>query len=128
MATKTSPRRPTTAAKTSPAKTSPVKPGRAAPPKAARKVAAPAQPQPEAAPLPKKARPKLVRDGFTMPEADFALIASLKARALELQRPVKKSELLRAGLRALAALKPAELHAALEQLEPIRTGRPKKGH
>jgi len=75
-----------------------------------------------------KQRVKLVRDSFAMPEADFALIDVLKARAIEARRPAKKSELLRAGLKTLHALAPAELVAALDALTPIKTGRPKKGH
>lgn len=75
---------------------------------------------------PAKVRRKPVRDSFTMPEADFALIATLKARALSAQREVKKSELLRAGLHALAALATPALVAAIVQLEPVKIGRPKK--
>lgn len=74
-----------------------------------------------------KVRPVLVRDSFTLPEADFGLIGTLKARALAGQRETKKSELLRAGLQALAAMDSATLLAALNALEPIKTGRPKKG-
>ena len=59
-----------------------------------------------------------------MPEADFALIALLKGRALELQRTVKKSELLRAGLHALSALEPKAFVDAIGKLEPVKTGRP----
>lgn len=87
--------------------------------------------KPRKADKPKKApklRPVLVRDSFTLPEADFALIGTLKARALAGQRETKKSELLRAGLQALAAMDSATLLAALNALEPIKTGRPKKGH
>jgi len=69
---------------------------------------------------------KLVRDSFTMPQADFALIAQLKSRALELKRPAKKSELLRAGLHALAAMTPSRLNRALDALTPLKPGRPKK--
>jgi hypothetical protein len=76
---------------------------------------------------PAKAGPRLVRDGFTMPEADFALIALLKARALGAQRVAKKSELLRAGLRALAAHDVQALVAGLDALEAVKIGRPKKG-
>lgn len=76
---------------------------------------------------PPKLRRKPVRDSFTMPEADFALIATLKARALSAKHVVKKSELLRAGLQALAALDTPALVAALGQLEPVKVGRPKKG-
>lgn len=73
-----------------------------------------------------KAPPRLVRDSFTMPEGDFALIASLKSTALVAQRSAKKSELLRAGLHALAALSAKGLVGALDKLEPVKTGRPKK--
>jgi hypothetical protein len=72
------------------------------------------------------AKAKLVRDSFTMPQADFDLIASLKERALAFKRPAKKSELLRAGLQALAGLNDAALHAALDALVPLKAGRPKR--
>lgn len=75
---------------------------------------------------PAKLRPQLVRDSFTMPEADFSLVATLKARALAAQRHVKKSELLRAGLQALAAMDSRTLVASLDRLEPVKIGRPKK--
>ena len=71
-------------------------------------------------------RAKLVRDGFTMPEADYALIAELKDRLHDAKREAKKSELLRAGLRALALLDAQSLAAALDRLEPVKTGRPRK--
>jgi len=71
-------------------------------------------------------RAKLVRDGFTMPEADYALLKALKSRLHEVQREAKKSELLRAGLRALAELDPPALAAALDRLTPVKTGRPRK--
>jgi type IV secretory pathway TrbL component len=76
----------------------------------------------------KKPKEVLVRDSFTMPDADFALIAALKKTAMGAGREAKKSELLRAGLQALAALKPAALVAALNQLAPVKQGRPRKGH
>lgn len=69
---------------------------------------------------------RLVRDSFTMPEADFALVATLKERALKNGRAAKKSELLRAGLQLLGQQSPAALVAALERLQPIKTGRPKR--
>ncbi len=96
----------------------PVKPAK--PPKATkpRKAAAPAKPP--------KLKRKPVRDSFTMPEADFALIATLKARALATGRETKKSELLRAGLHALASMQTTALVEALQGLEPVKVGRPKK--
>lgn len=72
-----------------------------------------------------KLRKKPVRDSFTMPEADFALIATLKARALAARRETKKSELLRAGLHVLAALDADALMTALAALDPVKIGRPK---
>jgi hypothetical protein len=62
-----------------------------------------------------------------MTEADFALIATLKSRALGAKRAAKKSELVRAGLRVLGALDAKALVAALDRLEAIKTGRPRKG-
>ncbi|MGQ3052099.1 MAG: hypothetical protein ACT6S0_09965 [Roseateles sp.] len=71
-------------------------------------------------------RQKLVRDGFTMPEADYALLAELKHRLHAVKREARKSELLRAGLQALALLDAESLAAALDRLEPVKTGRPRK--
>ncbi|MEP7299308.1 MAG: hypothetical protein ABI702_24250 [Burkholderiales bacterium] len=80
-----------------------------------------------AAPLPEpKYKEKLVRDSFTMPRSDFELIAILKERALTFKRPTKKSELLRAGLRALAAMNQKQLQTALDSLPLLKSGRPKK--
>ena len=71
-------------------------------------------------------RAKLVRDGFTMPEADYALLKELKLRLHDVKREAKKSELLRAGLQALAQLDAKTLAAALDRLAPVKTGRPPK--
>jgi len=102
-----------------------------APPKArktspASKPAAPAVSEKTEAVAAKQPKLKLVRDSFTIPQADFELIGQLKARALGFQRPAKKSELLRAGLHALAALDDAALRRALDALVPLKAGRPKK--
>jgi hypothetical protein len=70
---------------------------------------------------------KVVRDSFTMPQADYDLIAALKEKALKAGLHVKKSELLRAGLIALDKLGAAQLKRAMTGLEKIKTGRPKKG-
>lgn len=75
-------------------------------------------------PAPKKA--KLIRDSFTFPENDYALLATLKSRALGAGHEIKKSELLRAGLSALAALSDEDLLKVLNGVERIKTGRPAK--
>lgn len=77
-------------------------------------------------PVPTPERARLVRDGFTMPEADYALLKALKQRLLGNGREAKKSELLRAGLQALAAMGDTALVQALDHLEPVKTGRPPK--
>jgi hypothetical protein len=81
--------------------------------------------KPAKPPKAEKIKVKLVRDSFTMPSGDWALIQQLKERALGFKRPTKKSELLRAGLHALAGLTDAKLQAALNTLEPLKVGRPR---
>ncbi len=95
---------------------------KAAPAKAAAKPKAPAgQKKPVAA-----ADLKVVRDGFTMPQADYDKIKSLKALCLKNGVEVKKSQLLRAGLIALEALAVAELLKRIAALAPVKAGRKKK--
>ena len=72
-----------------------------------------------------KSKPKLVRDSFTMPKAEYAVIESLKQRAAKLDQSAKKSEMLRAGIKALSAMTDANLLAALLAIPTIKTGRPK---
>ncbi|MFZ5502687.1 MAG: hypothetical protein ACOY3V_04050 [Pseudomonadota bacterium] len=69
---------------------------------------------------------KVIRDSFTMPKNDYALIAELKEKALESGLHVKKSEVLRAGLRLLAKASALQLKRTLGGVERIKTGRPKK--
>ena len=70
-------------------------------------------------------KPKLVRDSFTIPKDEYAVIETLKQRASTLAHPVKKSELLRAGLKVLANLSDNGLRTALQAVPSIKTGRPK---
>ncbi len=118
------------AAKPVRAKAVPVKPAKpakpAAPPKAAKPVPskkqAAAKVKVEKQEKPKK--PKLVRDSFTIPKTEYLVLEALKQRAVLLAQPAKKSELLRAGIKALAALSDADLRAALQAVPAIKTGRP----
>jgi outer membrane biosynthesis protein TonB len=89
-------------------------------------AAAPKAPASSDAAKSAKARNKLVRDSFTMPQVDFALIDALKQRALNFRHSAKKGELLRAGLQVLATLPDAELKSALERITSLKPGRPKK--
>ncbi len=89
--------------------------------------AAPAKPaKPVKATKPAKVKkPKLVRDSFTIPKDEYVVIDSLKLRAGKLGQAVKKSELLRAGVKALAAMTDIQFKAALSNVPTIKTGRPK---
>ncbi len=109
---KTTPKKPTGKPLTKP----PVKNVKA---KAAKKVAGPAKPA-------KAKKPKLVRDSFTIPKDEYGVLAELKQRCVKLEHPAKKSELLRAGIKALASLTDKGLQAALKAVPSIKTGRPKK--
>lgn len=71
-------------------------------------------------------KPKLVRDSFTIPKAEYAVLDDLKQRAGKLASQVKKSELLRAGIKALAAMSDPAFLAALKAVPAIKTGRPAK--
>lgn len=72
----------------------------------------------------KAKKDKLVRDSFTIPKVEYAVIDELKQRAAKLNSPIKKSELLRAGIKILASLSNAALLTALAQVPTIKTGRP----
>lgn len=76
---------------------------------------------------PKHKKAKLIRDSFTMPDGEYAVIANLKMRCLDAGVPAKKSEILRAAVANLAKLSDSTLVAAIRRLEVIKTGRPAKG-
>lgn len=86
--------------------------------------AAPAKPVKAVKPA-KVKKPKLVRDSFTIPKDEYVVIDGLKTRAGKLGQAVKKSELLRAGVKALAAMSDIQFKAALSNVPTIKTGRPK---
>ncbi len=90
------------------------------------KAAATVKALPKATVKPVPVKLKMERDSFTMPKDEYAQIAALKKRLEALARPTKKSELLRAGLKALSALDNATLLASLNSLAAIKTGRPKQ--
>lgn len=110
------------------AKKSTAKP--AAPNKPADKPAAkaPVGGKPKAAPAraDKPKKPKLVRDSFTMPEDEYALLAKIKKNCVAAGFEVKKSELLRIGVSLLAGMDPKKLQSAQQALPQLKAGRPKK--
>jgi hypothetical protein len=101
-----------------PVKPAPTKPTAKAAAKPAAKVA-PAKPV-------KVKKPKMVRDSFTFPKAEYAVLDGLKMRAAKLGSPAKKTELLRAGIKAIAAMQDAAFVAALKSVPSLKTGRPAK--
>ncbi|TAG26221.1 MAG: hypothetical protein EAZ37_10010 [Burkholderiales bacterium] len=70
-------------------------------------------------------KPKLIRDSFTLPQADHDLIKQCKKTALAGGRETKKSEVLRAAIQSFAALNAAQQLAAYSRLQSIALGRPK---
>jgi hypothetical protein len=74
----------------------------------------------------KAKKPKLVRDSFTIPKVEYTVLDDLKQRAGKLASAVKKSELIRAGVKALAAMSDAAFLSALKAVPAIKTGRPSK--
>jgi hypothetical protein len=75
----------------------------------------------------KSKKVKLVRDSFTMPEDEYAVIALLKKRCLAAGVSAKKSEILRAAVASLARLSDDSVTASIRRLAVIKTGRPAKG-
>ncbi len=91
---------------------------------AAKKAAA--MPKP-AAKKPKKApKEKIVHDCFSMPKTEYLKIAEIKEACLKAGLHVKKSEVLRAGLKALGEMNEAQLKRATAGLEKIKTRRTEK--
>ena len=80
-------------------------------------------PAPERAPA-QDARPVLVRDSFTMPEQEYAVLLEVKQACLRAGIDVKKSELLRIGVALLGQLDVATLQGVLAALPQLKTGRP----
>ncbi len=74
----------------------------------------------------KEKKIKMVRDSFTIPKLEFVVLEALKLRAAKLSTPVKKTELIRAGIKALAAMPDAAFLSAVRAVPSLKTGRPSK--
>jgi len=129
------------AVKRAPAATKTAAAAKPAPAKAAAKPAvkrAAAKPAPAPAPAAKPAKAvkaekpakqhkeKLVRDSFTMPESEYAVLGQVKKTCLKNGVEVKKSELLRIGVALISRLDMATPKQVLASLPQLKTGRPKK--
>ncbi|MFZ6692814.1 hypothetical protein [Undibacterium sp. SXout20W] len=69
---------------------------------------------------------KLVRDSFTMPESEYAVLGQVKRACLKAGVEVKKSQLLRIGLALLNKTDVPALKKLIADLAPLKAGRPKK--
>ncbi|UOD33531.1 hypothetical protein INH39_22950 [Massilia violaceinigra] len=103
-----------------------------------RSAATPAKASPKQAPKPpataaegdvgardKARKAKLVRDSFTMPEQEYAVLGQVKKACLKAGFEIKKSELLRIGVALISDLDIATLQKVLSSLPQLKTGRPK---
>ncbi len=103
-----------------------VKPKAAKPAKAEKPVKALKPAKPVAlAEAPKLKKSKLVRDSFSMPEPEYAVLGSVKKACLKAGVEVKKSELLRIGVALISKMDVDGLKAVLATLPPLKAGRPK---
>jgi len=121
------------------AKAAPAKPAVKALAKPAVKRAAKAVPVAAAAPAPapistpaaaeapkeRARKPKLVRDSFTMPEQEYAVLGQVKKACIKAGFEIKKSELLRIGVALISQMDLATLQNVLAGLPQLKTGRPK---
>ena len=76
---------------------------------------------------PKAKKGKVVRDSFTMPESEYALINAVKKRCISNGIAAKKSEILRAAIGHFAAQNDDDIRSVITALELVKTGRPPKG-
>ena len=74
----------------------------------------------------KARKPKLVRDSFTMPEQEYAVLGQVKKACLKAGFEIKKSELLRIGVALINQIDLVTLKTVLLALPQLKTGRPKK--
>ena len=74
----------------------------------------------------KARKPKLVRDSFTMPEQEYAVLGQVKKACLKAGFDIKKSELLRIGVALINQIDLVTLKTVLVALPQLKTGRPKK--
>ena len=67
-----------------------------------------------------------MRDSFRIPQSEYEVLQALKQRAAQAGRPAKKSEVLRAGVKALAAMGDGAFATALAAIPAAKAPRPSK--
>lgn len=131
-------RKNTAASANVPAKKATVKKAPVSKPTARKPAIKKAAPKPAAAPKPvaaqkppvkktkKAGKDKVIRDSFALLESEYRKIAEIKEACLKAGLKVKKSEVLRAGLKVLGSQSVAQWKQSLSGLAKTRTGRQKK--
>ena len=94
-------------------------------PKATPKATAKPDAKPDAKAA-KEKKIKMVRDSISIPKTEYTVLDDMKLRAGKLGVAVKKTELIRAGIKALAALSDSAFLAAVRAVPNLKTGRPAK--
>jgi hypothetical protein len=67
---------------------------------------------------------KVVRDSFSMPEAEYRTVAAVQKRMIKKEKVVSKSEVVRAAFAVLNKLNDKELVELFDSLPKVRPGRP----
>ncbi len=67
---------------------------------------------------------KVVRDSFSMPEAEYRTVAAVQKRMIKKEKVVSKSEVVRAAFSLLNKLGDKELIEIFDSLPKVRPGRP----
>lgn len=67
---------------------------------------------------------RVVRDSFSMPEAEYQTVAAVQKRMIKKERVVSKSEVMRAAFAVLNRLNDKELLEIFDSLPKVRPGRP----
>ena len=74
----------------------------------------------------KEKKIKMVRDSISIPKDEYQVLGEMKTRAGKLGVEVKKTELIRAGIKLLATLTGASFLSAVRAVPSLKTGRPAK--
>ncbi|MDO8466191.1 MAG: hypothetical protein Q7S46_13215 [Gallionella sp.] len=85
-----------------------------------------AKPKPAAKKTEKAPKVKVVHDSFSIPKTEHRKITEIKEACLKAGLQVKKSEVLRAGLKALGEMNGAQLKGAMAGLGKVKTAHSKK--
>ena len=72
---------------------------------------------------PHRKKAPVIRDTFSFPDFDYVLLSKLQQRCLQGGHHAPKSEIVRAGLKALMQMKPADLLKAAQAVEKLKPGR-----